>query len=778
MIWLLVPGLAVGADELVYGEFLAPNWYNWSWTSTVDFEATGEARTGERAIFAAIESNGGLSIQRATGLGVASALRFYAKADGEGLVLRLESTQEGAIAPEIPLDLSTDAWTEVIVSLDALPAFNWNRISWVDTSGLAATVWVDDIELLDDDPNATGFRTVEPVPPNRLVLYGPGDASSVTVTVDGKPHNIVDTVERSGPTRTYLTLDPPLESGELRVTTADGTYTRRITTASVSVGRDVTHVIAPTVYGVNFPDWPPTDAVMDRYRYGAVRWGGNARALYNPSTRSTNVGADYFFRNVTVNPDLRAWSDLIDVPTVVTVPNLDWVADGTRGWQYSVEKYGPQEQTSPDEPDAGNGLQPDGTPILDNDPNDVSVPWSADDARDWLANLTPVPTMLAIGNETDIAHFAHQGVHPDPATYEEQLQRFLDYANAAKDALPNVDVTGPVGCCWFYYWNSGDPTDATNYGDFLPWFLDEVAKADATSGRRTLDVLDLHYYPENLIAFDWKNQSDEAIDAWRLRSTRSLWDPSFIDESYVGTEPPVTDQPNPDRVQWIPRMQALIDAHYPGTRLAISEWGFGDVEGPSGGLAAADALGILGREQVDWAFMWPGPPAGSPAAAAYELFRGGDLVFGNSSLEVSGFDPDRLGVYASQGTGQTVSIVIVNKSPDDDVTLTLDGLDAGRLEVEHFGATVGARVVEHPSDTFEGVVTVPAYTATLLVVDYETDAPPPPVPSDTGEPSSNDDSPVGPPSDGGRCAGCHLGGSSPLWIAIVFTGLIGVRRRH
>ncbi|MEO0605517.1 MAG: glycoside hydrolase family 44 protein, partial [Myxococcota bacterium] len=617
----LTMGVAFGADELVYGEALSPNWYNWSWSSEVDFAATGDVATGQTAILANVGTFGGLSIQRESGFGSSSALRFKIKGQADGIVLRLESTTDGATDErEIPV---TDAWTEWTISLDALAALGWDRIAWVDTTGLGATLRVDDIELLDDDPAAVAWRSAEPLGRSRVVLYGAGDPEAVTLRLDGQPLAVSGTVSESGPARVYFDLEEPLDAGVLEIETADGTFERSILDRALTVDDVVSHVIPPEVYGANFPDDPPNASAMARYRYGAVRWGGNARALYNPATRTTNVGEDFYYLNVFVNPALEEWSRLVDVPSVVTVPNLDWVANGTLGWSFSVDKYGPQESVAPINDDAGDGYDLDGNPITGNDPTDTCEVWTPADATAWLQTLETTPSILAIGNETDIAHITHRAVYPDPATYDDQLRHFLDYANAAKDALPTVPVSGPVGCCWFFYWNSGNPADATAYGDFLPWFLDEVAAADALSGRRTLDILDLHYYPENLIALDWKNQSTPAIDAWRLRSTRSLWDPEHIDESYVGEEPPVTDQPDADRVQLIPRMQQLIDDHYPGTQLMLSEWGFGDERGISGGLAAADALGIFGREEVDYAFMWPGPPTGSFAAAAFELYRGG-----------------------------------------------------------------------------------------------------------------------------------------------------------
>jgi len=48
-----------------------------------------------------------------------------------------------------------------------------------------------------------------------------------------------------------------------------------------------------------------------------------------------------------------------------------------------------------------------------------------------------------------------------------------------------------------------------------------------------------------------------STQALRLRSTRSLWDPSYTDESWIG-EP----------VRLVPRMHDWVSANYAGTKLA------------------------------------------------------------------------------------------------------------------------------------------------------------------------------------------------------------------
>ena len=92
----------------------------------------------------------------------------------------------------------------------------------------------------------------------------------------------------------------------------------------------------------------------------------------------------------------------------------------------------------------------------------------------------------------------------------------------------------------------------------------------------------------------------------RLRSTRSLWDPTYADESWIAD---VQDGPY---VRLIPRMRDWVNANYPGTKLAVTEYNWGGLESINGALAQADVLGIFGREGLDLATIWGPPSTGQP----------------------------------------------------------------------------------------------------------------------------------------------------------------------
>jgi hypothetical protein len=130
------------------------------------------------------------------------------------------------------------------------------------------------------------------------------------------------------------------------------------------------------------------------------------------------------------------------------------------------------------------------------------------------------------------------------------------------------------------------------------------------------DYLDIHYYFQANTTIN-----DGPAKALRLRATRSLWDPTYIDESWVGSDSQ-NHQPNPNAIWLIPRMKQIIAQYYPGTKLMLSEWASSADTDITGGLVTADMLGIFGRYGLDAATYWSNPDERGPVGLAFWLYRG------------------------------------------------------------------------------------------------------------------------------------------------------------
>jgi hypothetical protein len=238
---------------------------------------------------------------------------------------------------------------------------------------------------------------------------------------------------------------------------------------------------------------------------------------------------------------------------------------------------------------------------------------------------------------------------------------------AIRKADPDALIAGPAEWGWpGYFFSAADATAGFNakpdrraHDDlpFIEWYLRKLREHEKKTGVKVLDVLDLHYYPQAKgLGVGTEGKTDPDTNALRLRATRSLWDPRYLDESYVK-----------ESVRLLPRMQEWVDSNYPGLKLSIGEYNFGAEKHMSGGLALAEALGRFGQHGVYSAFYWTYPPENSPAFFAFRAFRNFDgrgAHFQDVSLPTEA--PRDLSLFASRSMdGKTVTLVLLNFSATD-----------------------------------------------------------------------------------------------------------------
>lgn len=459
--------------------------------------------------------------------------------------------------------------------------------------------------------------------------------------------------------------------------------------------------ISPYIYGLAHH----TPEHFAQLKIPLSRWGGNAVTRYNWELGNAwNSARDWYFRNGNYGataPEFRRPSSVADktiaeakaagADTLLTIPAMGWVA---RNDDQSVEPKGVPAS-------GGDAIAPGSSAIQGYDPAEnrkrVSIrslprkgrPFSdppdlSDDVvyqDEWVHHLTKRfgkanaggVKFYAVDNEPDLWDSTHTDMHPVRMGYQDMADVFLSTATAIKDVDPSAQLMGPVAWGWTgYFFSSKDRgkdnfathADRAAHGDtpFLAWFLQEIARKDKASGRRTLDYLDIHYYPQGAGLYEGKTDLD--ANALRLRSTRSLWDATYSDESWIGTN-----------IQLIPRMRQWIQKHYPGTKLAITEWNWGADTHINGGIAIAEVLGVFARERVDMACYWTAPPVGSPGFLAYKMYRNADGKghgFGDVALRADSSDADRVSVFASldHKTG-AVAVMLINKTPSDTGKITL-----------------------------------------------------------------------------------------------------------
>lgn len=445
--------------------------------------------------------------------------------------------------------------------------------------------------------------------------------------------------------------------------------------------------------------------------------GGNHTSRYNWRLGNAwNPGADWFFRNTNYSADPAfSWRNfLLDnyrrgVATAMTLPMIGWVAKDTESSSFPVSLMGPQQSVDPFRPDAGNGMAPDGKELSAPDPRRTSVAMPPEEIGEWVRAIRSFERQQGrsasvrfylLDNEPMLWHRTHRDLHPEPVGYAELLDRTIRYASAIKRADPRATIAGPAEWGWpNYFYSAADlkagvelRPDRRAHADvpLLAWYLRELHRYEKKTGVRLLDVLDVHYYPQDVP----KDQNDEATRARRLRATRSLWDPTYRDESWID-----------DRVMLLPRLRKLVDENYPGLGISLGEYNFGGEGDMSGALALAEVLGRFTEEpRLTAAFYFSYPPAGSPAFQAFRAFRnydgaGGEFL-GNSlkvivtPAGVGVTEPPLPSLFASRdNSGRRMVLVAINPEPGSGRSRRLD------VELTACGSIIGSRVFRYRQGT-------------------------------------------------------------------------------
>lgn len=463
------------------------------------------------------------------------------------------------------------------------------------------------------------------------------------------------------------------------------------------------------------------------------RWGGNSHSRYNWRLGNAwNTASDWFFENVnyTSEPDY-SWTRFLDdnaahgAKTALTIPLLGWVAKDTRSYSFPVSVYGEQEKVDPYKKDAGNGRSRDGKELAPGAPTTTSVQADAAFMAEWVrairkrdeASGRRSVDVYLLGNEPMLWHSTHRDVHPEPVGYDELLERTLAYGTAVRRADPEARIAGPGVWGWpAYFFSAKDSRagfwrkpDRRAHDDepLLSWYLNQLRTHEQKTGERILDLLDVHFYPQGDVHND---KADVETAARRIRSTRGLWDPDYVDESWIK-----------ESIRLIPRLQEIIDGSYPGLGILIGEYNFGGEEHMSGALALAEALGRFGQLGVSAAYYWTYPAEGSHAFWAFRAYRDFDGAGGRflaRSLKTEA--PEGASLFASTDESGRIVAVLLNFEPrvplDAEVVLEGCSAEGGARMFTHADGVAGLEARPSTRDARRVRAALPPYSVTVLDV--------------------------------------------------------------
>ena len=537
------------------------------------------------------------------------------------------------------------------------------------------------------------------------------------------------------------------------------------------------HTISPYIYGGAFPN--DTTAISDS-GLTVVRWGGNASSTYNWKLFTDNADNDYYFEDFTfcglgVYPtcsDSDSAQFIKDVKAagsqpLMTMVMLPWVAQSPEQsiqqgsgsnnyhWVFSVSQDGAcSSKVDPYNTDAGINLESDCAttmvassaqlnrtyyPLLD-DHTQTCQAGTCEYRSDWAAALStafgsgtcsiPYSSITSchfydMDNEIDIWGGTHVDVHPNPSGYDELANTYWTEATKLKTWDTQAVRLGPVSCCWWFYWNGANGNDKNAHGgvDFLPWWLNEIYWQDQIASTRSLDIFDIHAYPDGP---DTSGYSQAQKQALAVSIYRDYWDPTLVSPSGTINQQYTTYiQPNKTIAFRIPRMRAIANMIYPGTPLAFTEWSaaFAGESDFSTALGDADAYGILGRERMSLSTRWTAPQAANPNYQALKLYTNYDgSHHGFAPISVSATnngDPNLFSSYAAvSADGKTLTLMVLNKDPQNSaqVQFALSGFNPASFVSYTLVVSAPNTITASSSQPWSAIQTFAPYSATVLVV--------------------------------------------------------------
>ncbi|MGA2171911.1 MAG: glycoside hydrolase family 44 protein [Sedimentisphaerales bacterium] len=450
-------------------------------------------------------------------------------------------------------------------------------------------------------------------------------------------------------------------------------------TYTINTDANRTH-ISPYIYGTN---------TGGDSNYTIVRSGGNRLTAYNWENNYSNAGADWYYSNdnYLINSTIpgKYLTNFRDScvtnkqASIITLQMAGYVsADGNGDVNLAT-------QTAPSSrfkkvvfAKGAPFCSPPGSPVT----TDANV--YMDECVNFLVSKYGHASdpngvkFYDLDNEPDLwgpSSATHPEVHPAQTGCAEYKDKSVALSIAIKNVDPNAQMLGPVSYGFNGYLSFQGAPDwkaplSTGYSWFLDYYLDKMEANSVVAGKRLLDALDVHWYPEaqdvNGVRITNFANYRANWDA-RMQAPRSLWDPGYVENSWIGT--------------WfrsylpiIPRLKSSINTYYPDTNLAITEYDYGAQTHWSGGIATADVLGIFGKYGVYIATYWGDGNYVDAAIKMYTNYDGAHSKFGDT--EVNSTDSNKVdsSIYASvfDGNNSQLHLIVINKNFDNAITGTFN----------------------------------------------------------------------------------------------------------
>lgn len=436
--------------------------------------------------------------------------------------------------------------------------------------------------------------------------------------------------------------------------------------------------ISPWIYGVGDVDITPELLRGREHVFTFQRLGGNRTTTYNWENNASNAGSDYHHINdahfgATDEPAAAVVAFVerahgMGDAALVTVPIIDRVA---------ADKDGGDVIETPDFVNRrfhrNVARSPNGQPRLPPDRSDGVVYQDAyvrTLERRFGTGQGP-GLFYSLDNEPGGWTTTHPRIRGGDGsadlTYAEHLRRSVEFASAIRAEAPRALIFGPASFGFADFMRLGFAPDHNNR-DYVEVYLQRMARAEREGGKRLLDVLDVHFYSSaDLDGQPIGPLTGAAAEDLRMQLPRSLYDPTYEEPSWIVRD--FLHEP----IQLLPRLQRLIDRHYPGTGIAITEYHYGGGADIGGGVTQADILGAYARHGVKAASLWPVVFLPQQyVIGAFEMYRRREGPFGDVAVHAETPDVARINVWASVGQDDGRVVAVVVHRARETATVALD----------------------------------------------------------------------------------------------------------
>lgn len=492
--------------------------------------------------------------------------------------------------------------------------------------------------------------------------------------------------------------------------------------------------ISPYIYGAN--DWCNPTTVP----FTSSRSGGNRLTAYNWENNASNAGSDYQQNsdNYLVK-DFPAADQKIPGQvvlnfqkvfggrkqyTLATVPAAGYVAADMNGpvqagevapsarWKKVVaEKPGGELSLTPNSGD--NEVYTD---EFVNAMVGKLGKSSAGGVNAW-----------SIDNEPGLWKYTHPRIYPNALTVSDLMAKSVAAAKAVKKIDADAEVYGPATWGWGEMMaQEGDDwknTLSKQYDWFISAYLAQMKSEGDKAGKRLLDVLDFHWYPETqgdcriIVSTDCDQVGAAQAEA-RMQSPRSLWDSTYLEKSWI------TDSNGKKAIQLLNRVRKSIQAQYPGTKMAMTEYEYGGHDHYSGGLAQADVLGVIGSQGMYMATIWSTPGKFSRSAfQIYLNYDGQGGKYGDRAVPAAASDRAALSAFAALDSKDSTALhlIAVNKKGSaQDVQFNLAGFRCDAGKVYGFDEASSGSITSRQAVTAAGVsafsYSLPAHSVSHFIL--------------------------------------------------------------